>query len=113
VAEGILSTLRTRVAGALATATAEGIEGSALIAMLDAIGTSSDAPRLIAVTETRRAAVEGAAATWAEAGVTATRWLALGANPCPICIDRHDTTAAEWDPLPPAHPRCECALEPA
>lgn len=73
---------------------------------------------MIARTETVRMMNQGQYAAMKESGVQTKAWLALGSNPCPICMSN---AGDDWIPMtamfgsgdlmPPAHPRCECSLD--
>lgn len=76
---------------------------------------------MVARTELNRAQTFGAASLYSAAGIQRVEWMATGgADECPECAIADGTVQKIGDPfdgvdvpMPPAHPRCNCAISPA
>lgn len=76
----------------------------------------SDAERLM-ITEMRRVRTDVARISYEQNGNTHYQFLALGARPCPQCLDMDGQVFPVKDMMPgtnspPMHPRCECTTAP-
>ena len=71
---------------------------------------------MIARTEVATAQVQSNFKVWKDAGVKEVKWLALGPDPCPVCLDNDGEVRKigeafpSGDKLPLAHPHCYCIL---
>lgn len=72
--------------------------------------------KMIANTEVSTAQVESNFKVWQDAGVAKVKWLALGQEPCPLCIANNGQVRKIGEPFPSGlkkplqHPNCECIL---
>jgi hypothetical protein len=73
---------------------------------------------MIARTEVSRAQVQSNLDAWKQTGIVAKiRWLAVGPDPCPVCLANSGEvreigkTFSSGDRMPLAHPNCYCILE--
>jgi hypothetical protein len=71
---------------------------------------------MIARTEVATAQVQSNFDVWKGAGVAKVKWIALGPDPCPLCLDNDGQVRKIGEPFPSgekmplAHPNCECIL---
>jgi hypothetical protein len=79
-----------------------------------------DAAHLIAITETNRAENAGRYETYRAARTSRVIWVTHSGNPCHLCIANEASGPhhlgdpfPSGDIMPPAHPQCQCTLEPA
>jgi 8-oxo-dGTP pyrophosphatase MutT (NUDIX family) len=111
------------LAAALAKALlAGGVTVAVLLALLEKFLRADRRAHLIAWTELLGAIQDGAAAAYAQLGVTWVRWVSVpDSRRCVRCKANTDASpqplgavwAATGDVQPPAHPACRCALLPA
>ena len=79
---------------------------------------SEDRAAMIARTEISRAQVNANLEAWKKTGlVSKVKWLAVGPDPCPVCMDNDGKVRdigekfPSGDTMPLAHPNCYCILQ--
>jgi SPP1 gp7 family putative phage head morphogenesis protein len=105
--------------GLLADAIAEGGTADELSERISSVLADEAHARMIVVTETTRAANAGRSAGYQAVNVERVQWVTHSADPCPSCIANEKQGPVllghpfqSGDTAPPAHPNCQCTLEP-
>jgi len=113
----ISDTTRDRLRQLVTNAFEEKTPMSRLIEDIRTSDAFSDArAKMIANTEVSTAQVRSNYKVWEDAGVAKVKWLALGPEPCPICIENNGQVRKigenfpSGEKAPLAHPNCECIL---
>jgi hypothetical protein len=115
----ISDTTRDRIRTIITDSFEEKTAFDQVITRIDESGIFSESrAAMIARTEIAQAQVAANFNVWKQSGlVRRVKWLAVGPNPCPICLDNNDEVRPlgeefpSGDRYPTAHPNCYCILQ--
>ncbi|MGN6607974.1 MAG: NUDIX domain-containing protein, partial [Jatrophihabitans sp.] len=111
--QGITGTLLDRLANVIADGVRSGSAIDSITADVRGVVADPGRAEMIAHTETARVMTNASLATYQANGVGGWTWV-LSDGACPVCVDASKLphTVGSDSVMPPAHPRCRCAVAP-